>query len=76
MEENDPGGERGTRERKCPTGGREPGAESRWKAHLNRRAEMVTTRHNLELEDMTQWEVPMTQMEEDDMDQWCVIGNG
>ena len=52
------------------------GAESRWKAHLNRRAEMATTRHNLEPEVTTQWEVPMTQMEEDDTDQWCVIGNG
>ena len=52
------------------------GVVSRWKAHLNRRAEMATARHNLEPEDTTQWEVLMTQIEEDDMDQWCVIGNG
>ena len=52
------------------------GAEARWKVHHNRRAVMATTRHTPELEDTKKWEAPMTQMGEDNTDQWCVIGNG
>ena len=51
-------------------------ADARRKAYLRRRAEQVESRHNPGQEDMTQWEVPITQKEDDDTGQWCVIGHG
>ena len=51
-------------------------ADARRKAYLRRRAEQVESRRNHGEEDTTQWEVPITQKEEDDTDQWCVIGHG
>ena len=51
-------------------------ADTRRRIYLRRRSEQVESRHNHGQEETSQWEVPITQVEEDDMDQWCIIGQG
>jgi hypothetical protein len=49
---------------------------AQWETKVRLRSKEVRTRHDMRPEDTTQWEVPVTQMEDDDTEQWCVIGNG
>ena len=49
---------------------------AQWEKNVRLRSKEVRTRHDMRPEDTTQWEVPVTQMEDDDTEQWCVIGNG
>ena len=51
-------------------------ADMRRGIFLRRRSEQVESRHNHGQEETSQWEVPITQVEEDDTDQWCIIGQG
>ena len=44
---------------------------------LRMRGEACKRRHALQQdEDLTQWEVTITQIDQEDTDQWCVAGNG
>ena len=45
--------------------------------YLRVRGEACKRRHALQQgEDLTQWEVTITQIDQEDTDQWCVAGNG